>query len=273
MGWAFSFDVSCPLSVATPPKDGRDHPEEVPLKKISVIVETMATLDGFGVKIGWQLFQSWWFKKLRNFTGFFFGSPNKTQQNFAVLWRSFPWKDDLKKRRPGKLPETILALKCRITWDFFWWKLPSLKLTASWPLKMDGWNTTFLLGRPIFRGYVSYREGISFVPRSNCKIPFTLAGLFLTISLKSHVCFFLEPLLGVTKNPDIFWLFSGNFCEVSTFYANVLLAPAFFKPIPGAIAGSFRCLLANFLWFFDRWIKMHHNRKTMKRLEGTKYWW
>ena len=22
---------------------------------------------------------------------------------------------------------------------------------------MDGWNTTFLLGRPIFRGYVSFR--------------------------------------------------------------------------------------------------------------------
>ena len=25
---------------------------------------------------------------------------------------------------------------------------------------MDGWNTTFLLGWPIFRGYVSFREGI-----------------------------------------------------------------------------------------------------------------
>ena len=25
---------------------------------------------------------------------------------------------------------------------------------------MDGWNTTFLLRRPIFRGYVSFREGI-----------------------------------------------------------------------------------------------------------------
>ena len=24
---------------------------------------------------------------------------------------------------------------------------------------MDGWNTTFLFGRPIFRGYVSFREG------------------------------------------------------------------------------------------------------------------
>ena len=35
--------------------------------------------------------------------------------------------------------------------------LPSLKLT--WHLKMDGWKTSFLLGRPIFRGYVSFREG------------------------------------------------------------------------------------------------------------------
>ena len=36
--------------------------------------------------------------------------------------------------------------------------LPSLKLTFS-PLKMDGWNTSFLLGWPIFSGYVSFREG------------------------------------------------------------------------------------------------------------------
>ncbi len=25
---------------------------------------------------------------------------------------------------------------------------------------MDGWNTAFLLGRPIFRGYVSFKEGV-----------------------------------------------------------------------------------------------------------------
>ncbi len=37
--------------------------------------------------------------------------------------------------------------------------IPSLKLT--WPLKMDGWKMNFLLGRPIFRGYVSFREGKS----------------------------------------------------------------------------------------------------------------
>ena len=34
--------------------------------------------------------------------------------------------------------------------------------------EMDGWNTTFLLGRPIFMGYVSFREGILFHSK-NCK--------------------------------------------------------------------------------------------------------
>ena len=38
-------------------------------------------------------------------------------------------------------------------------RLHSLKLTFS-PLKIDAWNTTFLLRRSIFRGYVSFREGI-----------------------------------------------------------------------------------------------------------------
>ncbi len=37
----------------------------------------------------------------------------------------------------------------------------TLPETNSSPLQMDGWNTTFLLGRPIFRGYVSFREGSS----------------------------------------------------------------------------------------------------------------
>ena len=37
----------------------------------------------------------------------------------------------------------------------------TLPETNSSHLKMDGWNTCFLLGRPIFRGYVSFRECIS----------------------------------------------------------------------------------------------------------------
>ena len=38
----------------------------------------------------------------------------------------------------------------------------TLPETNSSHLKMDGWNTTFLLERPIFRGYVSFREGKTF---------------------------------------------------------------------------------------------------------------
>ena len=34
---------------------------------------------------------------------------------------------------------------------------------------MDGWNTTFLLGRPIFKCYVSFREGNFFFQHSNCQ--------------------------------------------------------------------------------------------------------
>ena len=36
----------------------------------------------------------------------------------------------------------------------------TLPETNSSPLKMDGWNTSFLLGWPMFRGYVSFRQGI-----------------------------------------------------------------------------------------------------------------
>ena len=39
----------------------------------------------------------------------------------------------------------------------------TLPETNSSHLKIDGWNTTFLLGWPIFRGYLSFREGMSYV--------------------------------------------------------------------------------------------------------------
>ncbi len=41
-------------------------------------------------------------------------------------------------------------------WDVLRYTLPETNIDH-W--KMDGWNTTFLLGRPIFRCYVSFREG------------------------------------------------------------------------------------------------------------------
>ena len=48
--------------------------------------------------------------------------------------------------------------------------MSTLPETNSSPLKMDSWNTTFLLGRPIFRGYVSFREGSFFVLLYMCWI-------------------------------------------------------------------------------------------------------
>ncbi len=38
-------------------------------------------------------------------------------------------------------------------------KTLTLPGTNCWPLKIDSWNTTFLLGRTIFRDYVKLREG------------------------------------------------------------------------------------------------------------------
>ena len=34
-----------------------------------------------------------------------------------------------------------------------------LRVHRVYPLKMDGWETSFLLGWPTFRGYLSFREG------------------------------------------------------------------------------------------------------------------
>ena len=47
---------------------------------------------------------------------------------------------------------------------------------------MDGWKTSFLLGRPIFRCYVSFREGGS----QEGKLP---SNFRLTV----FMCFFLAP--------------------------------------------------------------------------------
>ena len=43
-----------------------------------------------------------------------------------------------------------------MVWNFEKGTLPE---TNGLPLKIDVLNTTFLLGRPIFRGYVSFRGG------------------------------------------------------------------------------------------------------------------
>ena len=45
--------------------------------------------------------------------------------------------------------------------------LPNVTLpeTNELPLKMDGWNTTFLLGRPIFRGELLVSRRVVFIPQ------------------------------------------------------------------------------------------------------------
>ena len=82
--------------------------------------------------------------------------------NFGSV-KSFPSGSKLLISTGGKKWKT--AAKITMVQWFLWKlinpysKLPSLKL--KWPLKINGWKMNFLLGRPIFRGYVSFREGNS----------------------------------------------------------------------------------------------------------------
>ena len=64
----------------------------------------------------------------------------------SASWESSPRLYDLEKNLSANFGGFLLR-----------W-MPSLKLTNSLHLKMDGWNTSFLLGWPIFSGYVSFRE-------------------------------------------------------------------------------------------------------------------
>ncbi len=109
--------------------------------------------------------------ELKNPTGF----DHKEFVSLRIQWSWNEWYKYLVltyalKLLPQIWPSDIICLilsNSHSTWPvrdrgtFFCWSanmIPSLKLT--WHLKMDGWNTSFLLGWPIFRGYVSFREGI-----------------------------------------------------------------------------------------------------------------
>ena len=61
---------------------------------------------------------------------------------------------------------------------------------------MDGWNTTFLLGRPIFRGYVSFREGM---PSQSGKM-FIHPKKNLAIPVNSHRISWHEKCVGKSFN-------------------------------------------------------------------------
>ena len=66
---------------------------------------------------------------------------------------------------------------------------------------MDGWNTTFLLGRPIFRGVLLEREGKVWKSQS------MESNLWILFPHKnedgrwSHECFRGPPTLKVEKHP------------------------------------------------------------------------
>ena len=80
-----------------------------------------------------------------------------TLQEFKTIME-FPWLID--------------CLAARISLDSLPKYISSLKLTVS-HLKMDGWKTSFILRTPMFRCYVSFREGIIPKLTSQKKSPFT----------------------------------------------------------------------------------------------------
>ena len=69
---------------------------------------------------------------------------------------------------------------------------------------MDGWNITFLLGRPIFKGYVSFREGNHSVISRNVKAGFCCrcSPCNVTSSKNYHpfLPFFVGIRMDVSKN-------------------------------------------------------------------------
>ena len=65
----------------------------------------------------------------------------------------------------------------------------TLPETNSSPLKMDGWNTSFFLGWPIFRCYVSFREGIR---HKNCHV---LSERIPTPTCNAFICMYCMYVL------------------------------------------------------------------------------
>ncbi len=85
---------------------------------------------------------------------------------------------------------------------------------------MDGWNTTFLLGRPIFSGYVSFREGNPMV------VSTTMGGEILPLDpLASRIQWCSLPWSASTQIPTWcgppnldgwldFWIFGSFFSKI-----------------------------------------------------------
>ena len=96
----------------------------------------------------------------------------------------------------------VLSFSCRFS--LLSSELPSLKLT--WPLKMDGWNTSFLLGWPVFRGYVSFREGV-YIEFIYCHLSMHKISLII-VSTKKRVYIEggVQGLEGVWQGLEVFFL-------------------------------------------------------------------
>ncbi len=100
--------------------------------------------------------------------------------------------------------------------------LPETNSKSPWKWMVGSWNTTFLLGRPIFRGYVSFREGTCQVtpPEKNWRREPKTKTLAFWVNVSS---FPRE-------------LFSGSmliFCTVYLFFGGVPALVSVFSPAVG----------------------------------------
>ena len=66
---------------------------------------------------------------------------------------------------------------------------------------MDGWNITFLLGWPLFRGYISFREGIS--DCLNSHLPCVFRYIFVASIRALCVFFFRAAFPGSCENRSV----------------------------------------------------------------------
>ena len=114
----------------------------------------------FTIQPSFGCFRKWWYPQIIHFNRDFhinhpfWGTPIFGNTHFRddSLTTSFP---DPFQTSPTGLAFGILEIGDGINWGFgdeVWIKygyLPSLKLT--WHLKIDGWNTSFLFGKPYFQ--------------------------------------------------------------------------------------------------------------------------
>ena len=93
----------------------------------------------------------------------FLGHPSMGKEPPFFRWLTLPGSGfPISKYLPvsyGKIPQDFSwKIPPKNWWIFHMLYVPSLKLGASLPLKIDGWKISFLLGCHCFRYPVSFRE-------------------------------------------------------------------------------------------------------------------